>query len=112
MTSPENPNPITIGVTDPHRDHRHAWRGLLAVALLPHTLLFLFMLRYWAIEADPGYLAIFAWFELLLAPGGLILGTILAAVRSTRRLAPAVFAGTGIGLLLVLAMVVLIDATT
>jgi hypothetical protein len=112
VTAPQHDRRAGIGAQHPDRDHRNAWWALLGVALLPHLLLSVFLLYYWALEADPGYLVLYAWAELLLLPGGLLLGVILALARSSRRLAPAVFAGTFTGLLPVLAMVLLIAATS
>lgn len=99
-------------VNDPMRDDRSRDRILLGTALAPHVLLSLLMLYYWSMESDPAYVAIFAWFELLLLPGGLILGSVLAAVRGYRHLALTVFVGTFAGVLPVLAVVVLIDVTS
>ncbi len=62
---------------------------------------------------DSAYAVMLAWFELLLLPGELVLGTILAFVPSSRRVASAVFAGAVLGVLLVLAMagVILVTAS-
>jgi hypothetical protein len=121
MSAPAD-RPTFVNPTDPQRSNKIAWRMVGAAALAPHVALVLFIGDLWVTEArvvngslqwhpDSAYAVMPAWLELLILPAELVLGTILAIVRSTRRVASAVFGGAVLGMLLIAVLIGVMLAT-